>query len=155
MSWIKVKDYDGRYKVNHFGFVKNTQTNKVITFNTTTTNLRRVALYDGKKTVHHMVHKLVFTHFIGEIPDNHYVYHVDGNSTNNRIENLNLREGKKKRERHSTRRFPIEVKSAILKDIDDGVKNQLILDNYSLSVSYLYKIKKGYWDKYRIDYVKR
>lgn len=155
MIWIKVKGYGDTYKINDLGYVKNTSTGKVLTTNTTSTNLRRVGLYKDGKTQHHMLHKLVYTNFIKEIPANHYVFHVDGDLSNNRLSNLNLREGKKEREKHPVRRYPEEIKQQVLQDLDDGVKDQKILDMYSMSVSYLYKIKKGYWDKHRIGYVKR
>jgi len=41
------------------------------------------------------VHRLVYRTFIGEIPPNHYVRHVDGNKANNVLENLYLTTEKK------------------------------------------------------------
>ena len=96
-----------------------------------------------------MVHKLVYSHFIGNIPEGHYVYHFDGNPSNNRVDNLRLREGKKPREKHPVRRYPLEIKLQILNDIDNGVKDQEIINRYSLSTKYMYDIKKGCWDKHR------
>ena len=149
MSWIKIEGYGGKYKINDLGYVKNDESGLLIQPNTTTSDLRRVGLYKDSKTNHHFIHKLVYQHFIGEIPPNHYVYHLDGNVKNNRVDNLRLREGKKPRQSHPTRRYPLEIKQQILKDIEDGVRSKDIIKQYSLSPSYLSKIKKGYWSKYK------
>jgi hypothetical protein len=151
MIWIDIKGYKGKYKINDVGYVKNAETNVMIQPNYTSTKLRRVGLYKDQKTKHHFIHKLVYSHFIGEIPDGHYVYHLDGNITNNRVDNLRLRKGKKPKTTHQTRRYPLEIKQQVLSDIDKGVKVQEVLDKYSLSLKYYYDIKKGCWDKYRVN----
>jgi len=45
------------------------------------------------------VHRLVYIHFVGNIPDMMDVYHLDGNKTNNRVDNLILKpHGRKKKQ---------------------------------------------------------
>ena len=39
---------------------------------------------------HHLIHRLVYKAFVGDIPKGFEIHHIDGNPENNRIDNLSL-----------------------------------------------------------------
>ncbi|MHB9029015.1 MAG: HNH endonuclease [Candidatus Latescibacterota bacterium] len=47
-----------------------------------------VKFYWRKKEYHAMAHRIVYSHFKGEIPDGMYINHIDGNPRNNALSNL-------------------------------------------------------------------
>tara|TARA_R110000823_G_C15660719_1_gene472028 strand:- start:52 stop:564 length:513 start_codon:yes stop_codon:yes gene_type:complete len=47
-----------------------------------------VGLRSNGKTKQHLVHRMVLAAFVGICPDGHEVDHIDGDKTNNRLENL-------------------------------------------------------------------
>ena len=148
--WKEIEGFCGKYKVNYLGYVKNGESNHIIRFNKSSSNLLRVGLYDDGKTIMKFIHNLVYETFIGEIPNNSYVKHIDGNVSNNRIENLFLTEEKKLGIKPPMRRLPIEIKRLILTDLDEGLSAQDIVNKYSVSLSTAHTAKKGGWNKHRI-----
>ena len=147
MIWTDVKGFDGKYRINDFGIVKNAETNQIVKSNKTNSSLIRVGLYKDGKTHQLPLHKLVYRHFINEeIPEGWYVKHSDGNTNNNRVSNLYLQKGKDK---PSGRRYPTEIKKEILKKIEEGMDDKTIIQLYSISQNHLTLVRRGYWDKYK------
>lgn len=52
----------------------------------------QVRLYDGSGKLGKLqyVHRLVYTHFVGEIPKGKEIDHIDGDTTNNSVDNIQL-----------------------------------------------------------------
>lgn len=57
---------------------------------TTKVGYQRVLLYLNGKSKHKLIHRLVVEAFIGEIPKNKVVDHINGNKLDNRLENLQI-----------------------------------------------------------------
>jgi len=50
-----------------------------------------IALYDEHKVKDiHYIHRLVYSAFMGAVPDGSCIRHIDGNHFNNRLENLEV-----------------------------------------------------------------
>lgn len=47
-------------------------------------------LYNDGKSTNELLHRLIYKTFIGEIPDNMFVDHIDRNKSNNSLDNLRL-----------------------------------------------------------------
>ena len=92
-QWKAIKDYEGLYEVSDLGRVRSlnylrTGTCRVLKLRTEKQGRVIVDLYlDGKKKTY-TVHSLVALAFIGERPEGYDVLHANGNSQDNRLENL-------------------------------------------------------------------
>jgi hypothetical protein len=78
------------YEVSNLGNVKNTLTNKLLKPLPSGSNKMylSVCLYKNKKPNLFYVHRLVLENFIEKCPENLQCAHLDGNSKNNKLENL-------------------------------------------------------------------
>lgn len=90
-EWREIKGTNGKYYVSNMGRVKSIKSNGdelilklyggksgYLTFN----------LYINSKPKTTAIHRVVAEAFLGENPDNLYVNHIDGDKTNNRLDNL-------------------------------------------------------------------
>ena len=78
------------YEASSIGRIRSTKWNKIkiLSISSFKTGYARVGLYDGKKSVSLLVHRLVATAFLPN-PENHpQVNHLDGNKQNNYVGNL-------------------------------------------------------------------
>ncbi|MFW6377516.1 MAG: HNH endonuclease signature motif containing protein [bacterium] len=67
-------------------------------------NGRWYYLYTGERYYskgRNYLHREVWKHYNGEIPEGYHIHHVDGNPANNKIENLQLIEGSEHMSQHS------------------------------------------------------
>lgn len=53
-------------------------------------NYLQYSLYRNNITTQHHAHRLVYEVFVGPIPDDKYVQHIDNNTLNNKVTNLKL-----------------------------------------------------------------
>jgi hypothetical protein len=93
--WQKIKGYEDRYLISNCGNVisinyLNRGYKKLLKPLIAGVGYFRVGLYKDKKCKEHYIHRLVASHFIGEIKEGHSVNHIDFNKSNNKIENLEI-----------------------------------------------------------------
>lgn len=75
------------YQVSNLGRVKNTKTNRILKGNKADCGYIRVDIQlPGEKRKKFLVHQLVYECFIS--PEFEVINHIDGNKTNNKVENL-------------------------------------------------------------------
>lgn len=90
--WKDVPGYEGRYQVSNFGNVKNIRTGRILKPNIIGSHHKAYAVKlsaDGVgKTF--FVHRIEYAAFHGPIPNGMQVNHIDENTFNNDLDNLNL-----------------------------------------------------------------
>lgn len=88
--WKDIQGYEGIYQISNFGRVKSLKfgKEKILKTPTNTHNYPSIYLKENGKKKALRVHRLVAQNFL--VNDNNYpdVNHIDGNKTNNKIENL-------------------------------------------------------------------
>lgn len=90
--WKDVKGYEGLYQVSNLGRVKSldydgSKKERIMSpYNVH--GYSRVRLFNDKKRVSTSVHRLVAGAFISNPENKPFVNHIDGNKSNNKIENL-------------------------------------------------------------------
>lgn len=93
-EWRPVPGFEKWYEVSNLGRVKSLGTSRghrprILRQAVKHQGYRTVCLYRGDcKQQRKHVHRLVLTAFVGECPDDHEACHIDGDGSNNRVENL-------------------------------------------------------------------
>ena len=92
-EWKPVKGYEGLYEVSNLGEVKSyhhCKEGKLLSPGKSSDGYFFVDLYKNgiKKPIR--INRLVYSTFVGDIPDRLEVNHLDENRENNRVDNLNL-----------------------------------------------------------------
>lgn len=85
-----IKGYENIYQVSNLGNVKSLVSNKQKFKSNHSQGYLRVSLWKNNKGKDHYIHRLVVQSFIGTIPKDKQVNHIDGNKHNNRIDNLEI-----------------------------------------------------------------
>lgn len=90
--WRDVVGYEGEYFISNKGRVQSLKSGKRKTLKTFTDDkgYMRINLMKKGKLKQVGVHRLVAESFISAIPENLVVNHIDGNATNNSVENLEI-----------------------------------------------------------------
>ena len=95
--WKDIKGYEGRYQISNHGKVKSLSRKagtvylkeKILSNKRLTKDgYPRVSLRDGEKFKEFKIHRLVATHFIDNPHNKETVNHIDGDKTNNHVDNL-------------------------------------------------------------------
>lgn len=86
--WKSIEGYEGLYEVSNFGNVKSITRNKVMKPGSHKFGYRYVILYKEGSNKSVLVHRLVADAFIPKISGEEDVNHIDGNKSNNCVENL-------------------------------------------------------------------
>ncbi len=91
-KFIDIKGYEGLYKVSSLGRVfSNHGSRKILSMKPDISGYPRVVLVNNlKKHTHYRIHTLVYSHFVGEIPDNLQIDHINGIKTDNVPSNFRL-----------------------------------------------------------------
>lgn len=89
--WKDIEGYEGKYQVSNLGRFFSKKSNKILK----PSNCGRgkngylfCGLYNNGKSKPHYIHIETAKYFIGERPHGLFVHHIDGNSLNNNVENL-------------------------------------------------------------------
>lgn len=90
--WKPVVGFEGLYEVSNFGRVRslkrNTTSGKIMTNEVNHKGYCRVTLTKNNKWKHFSVHRLVAEAFIQNPQNKSQINHIDGNKSNNSVENL-------------------------------------------------------------------
>lgn len=90
MEFVPIIGYENRYAINKLGQVKNIKTNKLLKPYTNGVGYNRIGLYDGtkKRSKEFYIHRLLAIHFIPNPLNKQFINHIDGNTQNNDLSNL-------------------------------------------------------------------
>lgn len=88
-GWIDIPGYEESYKINNSGDVLGLKKGKVLNLYDNK-GYKTVYLYKNKVRKYYLVHRLVYTVFIGDIPKGYEIDHIDNNRANNSLDNLQL-----------------------------------------------------------------
>ena len=86
--WKDIKGYEGLYRVSNMGRIYSLTRKKILNTCQNKRGYKCVGLRKNGKKIIYLVHRLVALNFIDEIPNKKQVNHIDGNKTNNVVENL-------------------------------------------------------------------
>ena len=86
-EWRPVKDYEGLYEVSNFGRVKSLRKNIILKPESDGVGKGYLCINLGRGN-HKKIHRLVAEAFIPRIKDKNEVNHIDGNTKNNKVTNL-------------------------------------------------------------------
>jgi hypothetical protein len=98
MEWKDINNFDGSYQVNNLGQVKSVsrlrngnaiyQLQDTIFKPSICRGYYEVKLTKNKRKIHKLVHRLVAEAFIPNPDNKPFINHMNGNKTDNRVENL-------------------------------------------------------------------
>lgn len=88
-QWKPIKDYEGLYEVSNLGRVKNYKEKILSPFDNGNGYLV-VTLFKNKKKKNHYIHRLVAFTFLPNPNHLEYVNHLDFNTKNNNVSNLEI-----------------------------------------------------------------
>lgn len=102
--WKDIKGYEGLYKISNLGRLysyprKGAKGGFSYGSDNGTGYLYKSLYKNNKQTIKGM-HKWVYETFVGQIPIGYDVHHINGNKTDNRLENLELVENEIHRKKH-------------------------------------------------------
>jgi len=136
--WKDIPDYEGLYQVSNLGnvrsldrLVKNNRATfirkgKVLKFNVSGCNYKKVGIGSGSKYKKVRVHKLVAQAFLNHKKDDGYVVdHINGDKYDNRLENLQLitqRENTSKDKKNGTSKYTGVSWCSYMKRWKSGIK---------------------------------
>jgi hypothetical protein len=83
-----VTGYKGRYRVSNIGNVFSVKRDKVLTPAKSVHGYLRLVLCKNGEQVNKSIHSLVAKEFIGACPEGCVINHIDGDKTNNCVDNL-------------------------------------------------------------------
>ena len=90
VNGMELKPYNEKYYVSNKGDVYSKYTNQFLKHEIDRKGYHRVNVYENKKHRHVRVHLMVYTTWVGDIPNDLMVCHKDDNKDNNYVCNLKL-----------------------------------------------------------------
>ena len=153
--WKPINKCEDLYSVNENGEVKNNKTNKLIVGDINSCGYYRVCLYDkqNNRKQRFFRHRLVAIHFIDNPNNYDEVNHIDGNKSNNNVNNLEwvnrvYNERHSRKELYNNKEYkPFKViylnGEERIYDLKKDLAEKLGVTE-SCVQKYLHKINKGY-----------
>lgn len=92
--WVPISGYEGRYEISDFGRVRSLPSSRtkgtILVFGKHRLGYRFVFLSPGhdRDRKNYYVHRLVFSNFMGSIPDGLEINHKNGDKADNTLDNL-------------------------------------------------------------------
>ena len=87
-AWVNICGYENNYKISNYGRVYSVKNNSIINGYITKKGYHRVNLYKNGKSHSYAIHRLVALHFIPNPGQKNEVNHINGNKSNNKVENI-------------------------------------------------------------------
>jgi hypothetical protein len=155
--WLPVPGYEAQYEVSSFGRVRSRRWDrKFLSLAALREGYPVVTLCYGGNCRSENVHRIVLAAFRGEPPTRKHVSrHLDGNQTNNRLDNLawgTQKENIADARRHGTMARGSRAGASVLTEsgvaeiavlISKGVSDRVIADRFGMSESAIWGIRSG------------
>lgn len=102
MTWVSIEGFEGLYEISDEGLVRSLPRRvarssspqfihgKMLKGSKHVSGHRSVALKEAGRTRQEYIHRLVYEHFVGTIPEGMEVRHMNGIPDDNRLENLRI-----------------------------------------------------------------
>ena len=87
-NWYPIKGWEGLYEINKNGEVRNAKNKNTIVGDINNCGYYRVSLYNQGQSKKYFRHRLVAEHFLDKPEGKDFVNHIDGDKSNNSLENL-------------------------------------------------------------------
>ena len=87
-NWYPIKGWEGLYEINKNGEVRNAKNKNTIVGDINNCGYYRVSLYNQGQSKRYFRHRLVAEHFLDKPEGKDFVNHIDGDKSNNSLENL-------------------------------------------------------------------
>lgn len=99
-KWLPIKDFERWYDISNYGRVRSYKSKDgksregkkphILKNRNSKGDYLRIVLSDPDSGLCKStnLHRLVYEHFVGEIPSGYQIHHIDGNKQNNRVDNL-------------------------------------------------------------------
>lgn len=87
-NWYSIKGWEGLYEINKNGEVRNAKNKNTIVGDINNCGYYRVSLYNQGQSKKYFRHRLVAEHFLDKPEGKDFVNHIDGDKSNNNLENL-------------------------------------------------------------------
>ena len=87
--WKVIKEIP-KIEINENGEIRDAYTKKLRTQYSTSLGYKQLRIQINHKTYYYYIHRLVYETFVGDIPDDKEINHIDGDPSNNNIDNLEL-----------------------------------------------------------------
>ena len=87
-NWYSIKGWEGLYEINKNGEVRNAKNKNTIVGDINNCGYYRVSLYNQGQSKKYFRHRLVAEHFLDKPEGKDFVNHIDGDKSNNSLENL-------------------------------------------------------------------
>tara|TARA_R110002153_G_C13310292_1_gene496346 strand:- start:1813 stop:2292 length:480 start_codon:yes stop_codon:yes gene_type:complete len=151
--WTKVSGWDN-YEISKSGTVRNSRNKHVMSQHLNGSGYNRVQLSQDGISKHVSVHKLLWTSFIGPVPEGKVLDHINNNKLTNRLDNLqlltcgeNIKKGKQIKQTRKS--FTDLQKKDIQNDINLGLSIREVAKRHPISWQWVAKIKEsGDWVRY-------